>query len=97
MVVGCLELTLTLLAPESLKEKRSVVRRTIDRVQNRFHVAAAEVGLNDVHDRALIGISAVSNDSSFVNSILDKIIDFIDDDLLGRAEVTDSRMELIHF
>lgn len=97
MVVGCLELTLTLLAPESLKDKRSVVRRTIDRVQHRFHVACAEVGLNEVHDRALIGISTVANDASFVNSILDKIIDFIDDDLLGRAEVTDSRMELIHF
>lgn len=97
MVVGCLELTLTLSASESLKDKRSVVRRTIDRVQHRFHVAVAEVGLNDVHDRALIGISAVANDSSFVNSILDKIVDFVEDDLLGRAEVTDTRMELVHF
>jgi uncharacterized protein YlxP (DUF503 family) len=96
MVVGCVELTLTLLASASLKDKRSVVRRTIDRVQHRFHVSIAEVGLNDAPDRALIGIAAVANDATFVRSILDKIVDFIDDDLLGRAEVTDTRMELVH-
>jgi uncharacterized protein len=97
MIVGCLEVTLLISGAQSLKDKRSVVRRCLDKVRHRFHVAAAEVGDNDVHERAVIGISAVANDSSFVNSVLDKILGFIEEDLLGLAQVTDSRLELIHF
>ena len=97
MVVGCLEITLRIPEAHSLKDKRSVVRRCIDRTKNKFDVAVAEVGLNDVHQTAQIGISAVANDHSFVNSVLDKVVAFIEDDLLGRAEVESKRMELIHF
>ena len=94
MVVGCLEVTLSIPA-HSLKEKRSVVRRCVDRVRNRFNVSAAEVGMNDLHDRALIGVAAVANDQSFVNSVLDKIIAHVEDDMLGRAEIIDTRFELL--
>ncbi|MFO0724824.1 MAG: DUF503 domain-containing protein [Myxococcota bacterium] len=97
MVVGCLELVLHIPEVYSLKEKRSVVRRAIDRVKNKFDVAIAEVGLNDVHQSAMLGISAVANDQSFVNSVLDKVLAFLEDDLIGRAEVQSSRMELIHW
>lgn len=97
MIVGCLEVTLLIDGAQSLKDKRGVVRRILDKVRHRFHVAAAEVGDNDVHERAIIGISAVANDSSFLNSVLDKVLSFIEDDLLGLASVTDSRIELIHF
>ena len=97
MVVGCLELTLSIAAAESLKDKRSVVKRCIDRVQNRFNVAIAEVGALDEHRRAIIGITTVANDTSFVNSVLDKAAAQIEDDAIGRAELVDRRMELIHF
>ncbi|MCC7382597.1 MAG: DUF503 domain-containing protein [Deltaproteobacteria bacterium] len=97
MIVGCLEVTLLIPGAQSLKDKRSVVRRCLDRVRNRFQVAAAEVGDNDLHGRARIGISAVANDSRFVNSVLDKVLDHIESDLAGLAEISDSRLELIHF
>jgi len=69
----------------------------VDRVRNRFHVSVAEVDANDQHSRAVIGIAAVANDGPLVNSILDKILDHIADDMLGRAEIVDSRFELVHF
>ena len=97
MVVGCLEVTLSIPMAHSLKEKRSVVRRCVDRVRNRFNVAVAEVDGHDVHSRAVIGVAVVSNEGPLVNSIIDKILDHIDQDLLGRAEVIDSRFELVHF
>ncbi len=97
MIVGCLEVTLSIPLARSLKEKRSVVRRCVDRVRNRFHVSVAEVDANDQHSRAVIGIAAVANDGPLVNSILDKILDHIADDMLGRAEIVDSRFELVHF
>src|SRR3989449_11671834 len=48
------------------------VRKVVDRLRSRFNVAAAEVGENDVWQRAVIGIAAVANDRSFVNEVLDK-------------------------
>ncbi|MBI4818057.1 MAG: DUF503 domain-containing protein [Deltaproteobacteria bacterium] len=95
MVVGCLELTLAIPA-SSLKEKRSVVKRVLERARNRFNVSTAEVELNDDPRRAKLGIVAVSNDGPFVNSVLDKVLDFVEDDTLGRAEVIESKLELVH-
>ena len=97
MVVGCLELALHIEHSHSLKEKRSVVRRTVDRIRSRFGVAVAETGDNDLHQRARIGVVAVSNDAALVNSILDKVKAHVEDDLLGRAELVDARFELIHW
>jgi uncharacterized protein YlxP (DUF503 family) len=97
MVVGCLELTLLIQSAQSLKDKRSVVRRCIERAKNKFNVAVAEVGANDEHGRAILGFTTVANDRSFVNSVLDKVQNQVEDDALGLAEVVDRRFELINF
>lgn len=96
MVVGVLEITLAIDAAHSLKEKRKVVKSLIERTRNRFNAAVAEVGDNDVHNRARIGVAVIANDASFVNSVLDKALDAIEDAAMGRAELIDSRFELIH-
>jgi len=95
LVVGVCRITLSLPGNDSLKGKRAVVRRIVDRARNKFHVAAAEVGDLDVHRRATLGFSAVSNDASHVNSILDKLTGFV----AGATEalVIDREVELIHF
>ena len=48
---------------------------------------------NDLWQRAQIGICTVGNDRRFVNSSLDKIIDFIEKMYL--AEVIEKEMEII--
>lgn len=97
MVVGCLEITFSLGGVRSLKEKRSIVRRLIERAKNRFNVSAAEVGANDEHRTAMIGFAVVANDGPFVNSVLDKVLDHIEDESIGRATLVSTRMELMHF
>src|SRR5262249_49167510 len=97
MVVGCLELTLSIESAQTLKEKRSVVRRCSERMKNKFNVAVAEVGANDEARRAVIGITTVANDGAFVNSVLDKALNQLEDDALGHASVIDTRLELVHF
>jgi hypothetical protein len=72
MVVGVLRLTLYIHGASSLKDKRQVVRKVTDRLRSRFNVTVAEVGDNDVWQRAVIGIGAIANDHSFVNEVLDK-------------------------
>ena len=76
-----------------MKEKRHVIRKLIDRVRHRFNVAISEVGDNDLWQRAQIGFCTVGNDRRFVNSSLDKIIDFIEKMYL--AEVIKKEMEII--
>ena len=73
MVVGVLRLTLSIPGARSLKDKRQVLKRLIDRVRARYNVSIAEVGDNDVWQRAQLGVTCVANDHSFVNQVLDKV------------------------
>ncbi len=72
-----------------------MIRKLIDRVRHRFNVAISEVDDNDLWQRAQIGICTVGNDRRFVNSSLDKIIDFIEKMYL--AEVIEKEIEIITF
>jgi uncharacterized protein len=77
MVVGVCQVAFALPGNDSLKGKRSVVRRIVDRTRARFNVAVAEVDALDEHRRTVIGISVVSNDARHVNSMLDHITTFM--------------------
>jgi uncharacterized protein YlxP (DUF503 family) len=93
MVIGVCRLHLRIPESHSLKEKRHVIRKLIDRVRHRFNVAISEVDDNDLWQRAQIGFCTIGNDRRFVNSSLDKIIDFIEKMYL--AEVIEKEMEII--
>jgi uncharacterized protein YlxP (DUF503 family) len=90
MVVGILRLTLYVPGASSLKDKRQVLRKVIDRLRARFNVSVAEVGENDIWQRAVVGIAAISNDHSFVNEVLDKCAR----DAGNIAEILNSEMEI---
>lgn len=95
MVIGICQIDLIIHNSNSLKEKRQVLKALIERVKNRFNVSAAEVGDNDVWQRSQIGLSVVGNDSSHINSMLDKILNFIES--LHLAEVIDHRIEIVNY
>ncbi len=95
MVAGICTITLVIHDNHSLKGKRKVLKSLIDKVKNRFNVSIAEVGSNDAWQRAEIGLSAVGNDRVFINSVMDKAVNFIEG--LEIAEVTDYHIELISF
>ncbi|HOI09554.1 MAG TPA: DUF503 domain-containing protein [Myxococcota bacterium] len=94
MVVGTCRITLAIPETESLKGKRSVVRRVIARVRATFNVAIAEVDDLDAHDTAVLGFAVVGNDHRFVNQVLDKVVDHIEG--LHLAEVEDHAFEILH-
>lgn len=95
MIVGICRVVLSLPGNDSLKGKRAVVRRILDRARNRFNVAAAEVEDMDAHRKATLGFAVVSNDVSHVHSMLDKITAFI----AGASEalIVDRETDVIHF
>lgn len=93
MVVGVCRLRLALHGVFSLKEKRGIIKRIIARVRNSFPVSIAEVAENDQLRSAAIGFSVVGNDGAYVNSVLDTVLDFIEE--LYLAEIIDQHIELI--
>ena len=77
MIVGVCRLVFALPGVSSLKEKRSIVRKVIDRVRAKFNVAIAEVASMDSHRQAVIGLAVVSNESRHANSMIDTIVSYV--------------------
>ncbi len=94
MVVGHGIIIFRLHDCHSLKGKRRVVKSIINQVRNRFNVSVAEVGANDIYQRAEIGFALVGNNRSVINSKLDKVINMVDD--MGLAEIIDTDMEIMN-
>jgi uncharacterized protein YlxP (DUF503 family) len=94
MVVGLGIITFRLHDCRSLKGKRKVVKSIISRLRNNFNISAAEVGANDIYQRAEIGFALVGNNRQVINSKIDKIFNLADE--LGLAEIIDSEMEIIN-
>ena len=95
MVVGVLRLSLSIPVAASLKDKRQVLRKIIDRVKAKFDVAVAEVGENDLWQRGQLGVVTVSNDRRYVNEVLDKVRAFVDH--LYLAPVLDQELEILTY
>ena len=93
MVVGICRVRLIFRDVFSLKEKRSLLKRIIGRVRSKFQVSIAEVDENDLLQSSVIGFCMIGNDRAFVNSCLDKVMDFIED--LCLAEIVDQQIEII--
>ncbi len=93
MVIGVCKLDLRIPENHSLKEKRHVLRKLTDRVRTRFNVAIAEVGDNDLWQRAEMGFCTVGNDRRHINSSLDKVIYFIEQ--MNLVEMVHSEIEII--
>jgi uncharacterized protein YlxP (DUF503 family) len=94
MIVGIIRLRVRLPGNHSLKGKRRVVKSLIGQVRSRFNVAVSEIAMNDVLQRAEIGISTIGNSRPIINSILDKILEFIERTCL--VEIIDTDIEIIN-
>ena len=94
MVIGLGIITFRLHDCRSLKEKRRIVKSIIKQMQNHFNASVAEVGSNDIHQRAVIGFALVGNNRMVINSKVDKVFNMVDDS--GLAEITDTEMEIIN-
>ncbi len=95
MVVGVCKVTLMVPESHSLKEKRMVLRRIKDRVSNKFNCAIAEVGDQDDWQSAELGFAVVSNEYGFTQSMVQKILAFIED--LAVAKITDDEQDYINY
>lgn len=76
--------------PQSLKEKRSVVRRTLERARRDFSLSAAEVGDHEMLNVSRLGFCSVGTDSALLEGVVEKCrrrlesfqpIEFVEEDV----------------
>ena len=93
MVVGTARIVLGLPGNNSLKGKRKVARRILDRARHRFNAAISEVGALNEHRRLELGVAVVSNEHGHASSMLDRVRELVR--TATDAVVLDERTELI--
>ena len=73
-------MTFRLHAPwvHSLKEKRMIVKSLVAQLQNRFHVSAAEIDAQDIHQIIVLGLAAVVPHNALADSLMDEISQFME-------------------
>ena len=79
LIVGVVQIELSIPWAESLKDKRRAIKGLKEKVRNRFNVSIAEVDQNDVWRTAVLGMAAVANDVKFIQSVCQKVVNFIEE------------------
>lgn len=76
----------------SLKEKRMIVRSLIAKLQNRFHVSAAEIDEQDTHQIIVIGVAAIVPHHALADSLMEEISLFVEENT--EAELINEEREI---
>ncbi|RWZ60449.1 DUF503 family protein [Halobacillus fulvus] len=63
---------------QSLKEKRSVLKRVITRIQNEFNVSVSELDYQNLWQRSKLGIVTISSDKVVAEKTIQRTLAFID-------------------
>jgi hypothetical protein len=94
MVIAYAVFDLHLPGCRGLKEKRMIVKSLKTRIRNDFQVSAAEVGDQDLLQRARIGVAAVGGEQAPLDALLQHVLHFVEENLDG--EILQYRNEFIH-
>ncbi len=92
---GILNIQLLIPNSRSLKDKRKIVKRIKDRVNNKFNVSVAETDFVDKWQRTEISVVTVAINYKIVESRLQKIPIFIEDLIIGEAEIIKQEMKFL--
>jgi uncharacterized protein YlxP (DUF503 family) len=93
MTVGILQVALFIHGSHSLKEKRMVLHSLKARLRNHFNVAVTQIQDEDKWQKSTLAIVGVEKDRKNMDSILCRIIDFVDG--FDGIDLMDHEMELI--
>ena len=76
----------------SLKEKRMIVKSLIAKLQNKYHVSAAEIDEQDTHQIIVIGVAAIVPHNAYADSLMDDISAFVEENT--EAEILEENREI---
>ena len=69
-----------------------IVKSLVAKLQNRYHVSAAEVDEQDTHQIFVIGVAAIVPNNAFADSLMDDISMFVEEST--EAELLDEEREM---
>lgn len=95
MTLGLCRVWLRLPENHSLKEKRRVLKSLVQRLHNKFNVAAAEVGDNDSWQAASLGVCCVTTSEGHAHQVMSNVVAFIRNDRPD-VELLDYSTEVLH-
>jgi uncharacterized protein YlxP (DUF503 family) len=78
LFIAAVRLELSIPHANSLKAKRMVLKSLMDKVRTRFGAAVAEVGDQDLWQRAVVGIALVSGEECHVRDMAAKAVGFVE-------------------
>jgi hypothetical protein len=93
MIVGLCTVELFIPDGHSLKDKRRILQSLKTRVRDKFNVSVAEVGEQDLWQKAILGLACVANESVHVNQVLDQVVNLIR--ALPTVQLVRSHIELL--
>lgn len=84
LVVSMLQVIFHIPYSSSLKDKRRIVLSMKQKLISRFKLSVAEVDLQDSLQYAQLGAALVSNSRDFGEAVMNKVLNFIEENLDGR-------------
>ena len=92
MIIAVITFRLHAPRARSLKEKRMIVRSLTARLQNRFHVSAAETGGQETHRIIEISAAAIVPHRAMADSLMEEISRFTEENC--EAEILGETREI---
>jgi len=89
LVVTMIQFRLGLPPLESIKEKRRIVTSLKEKLTNKFHLSVAEVEMQDSLHYAQLGAALVSNSKTFGESVMQKVLSFVEQNCEGELLETE--------
>jgi hypothetical protein len=93
MFVGIARFELRIPGCTSLKEKRSAIRGLSTLIKQKFNAAVAEVGHQDQHQRATVGVSVIADTQFHVRRVMHELERHVE--TYPRVETIDVHVDLI--
>jgi len=92
MRIGVCRIELFISSSFSLKDKRRIMNSVKQRLRNRFNVSVIEIPIDAQWKRGSLGISCVGLDERSVQSLMDQVVRFMEDD--DRFEVSELTVDI---
>jgi uncharacterized protein YlxP (DUF503 family) len=88
MIYGVLRIDIRICNAKSLKDKRSVIRKQIEKIRHAFPLSANEVGDFELIGNTVFGVSMTGSDAVLIEKVLQLVLRMIDEN--PELEVYDS-------
>jgi len=78
MVIGLLKIEFYIESSRSLKDKRRIIKSLIQKLKSKYsNLSVSEIELLNNWKKSIIAIVTVSNEITYINSVLDKVLNYI--------------------